>query len=295
MSDGGQEKFSRAEDLELERQLKILSKPAVKTIKTEYGDIFDCVDIHKQPAFDHPLLKNHNLLMSPSFIPKAPKQEAPSTAKTEMIGLPDGGCPQGYVPILRRTQKQELMQPRMLLNYSNEATMPTANQPRAAYSSTMRWHGKEKLYGTRFIANAWGHHLEKDQCSSACTWVQNGCDSINAGWMVNPTVYGDSRTRLFIYWTADCYKNTGCYNTLCPGFVQIDTQIPLGTVIEPVSEYKGPQFEIQLDVFKDLSSGGIWWLVFNGTKPVGYWPMELFSNLPDHAETMAWGGYVHGL
>ena len=23
------------------------------------GDIIDCVDIHQQPAFDHPLLKNH--------------------------------------------------------------------------------------------------------------------------------------------------------------------------------------------------------------------------------------------
>ncbi|WJZ82238.1 hypothetical protein VitviT2T_002012 [Vitis vinifera] len=33
---------------------------AVKTIKTKHGDIYDCVDFYKQPAFDHPLLKNHN-------------------------------------------------------------------------------------------------------------------------------------------------------------------------------------------------------------------------------------------
>ena len=25
------------------------------------GDIIDCVDINKQPAFDHPLLKNHTI------------------------------------------------------------------------------------------------------------------------------------------------------------------------------------------------------------------------------------------
>jgi len=25
------------------------------------GDIVDCVDINNQPAFDHPLLKNHKL------------------------------------------------------------------------------------------------------------------------------------------------------------------------------------------------------------------------------------------
>ncbi|RWR74226.1 hypothetical protein CKAN_00254600 [Cinnamomum micranthum f. kanehirae] len=32
------------------------------SLQTEYGDIFDCVDIYKQLAFDHPLLKNHTLL-----------------------------------------------------------------------------------------------------------------------------------------------------------------------------------------------------------------------------------------
>ncbi|KAG9440243.1 hypothetical protein H6P81_020408 [Aristolochia fimbriata] len=52
---------SEEEDVELERQLKILNNPAIKTINTEYGDIFDCVDIHKQPTFDHPSLKNHKI------------------------------------------------------------------------------------------------------------------------------------------------------------------------------------------------------------------------------------------
>ncbi|KAF8364771.1 hypothetical protein HHK36_033252 [Tetracentron sinense] len=49
------------EDAELERELKIINKPAIKVIKTDYGDIYDCVDINKQPAFDHPLLKNHKI------------------------------------------------------------------------------------------------------------------------------------------------------------------------------------------------------------------------------------------
>ncbi|EXB99733.1 hypothetical protein L484_023263 [Morus notabilis] len=53
--------ISREEDLDLERQLKLLNKPSIKTIQTKEGDIFDCVDINKQPAFDHPLLKNHKV------------------------------------------------------------------------------------------------------------------------------------------------------------------------------------------------------------------------------------------
>ncbi|KAM1834427.1 hypothetical protein ACFX13_016896 [Malus domestica] len=38
---------------EVRKMLKLLNKPGVKTIKSEDGDIVDCVDIYKQPAFDH--------------------------------------------------------------------------------------------------------------------------------------------------------------------------------------------------------------------------------------------------
>lgn len=38
--------------------------------ETEEGDIIDCVDIDKQPALDHPLLKNHKVQVNiiPHFI-----------------------------------------------------------------------------------------------------------------------------------------------------------------------------------------------------------------------------------
>ncbi|XP_077223833.1 protein neprosin-like isoform X2 [Tasmannia lanceolata] len=57
----GGRNLTREEDLELEKQLKLLNKPAIMSIETEDGDIFDCVDFYKQPAFDHPLLKNYKL------------------------------------------------------------------------------------------------------------------------------------------------------------------------------------------------------------------------------------------
>ncbi|KAK7853109.1 hypothetical protein CFP56_036865 [Quercus suber] len=41
---------------EINRKLKLLKKPTIKN-----GDIIDCVDIYKQPAFDHPALKNHKI------------------------------------------------------------------------------------------------------------------------------------------------------------------------------------------------------------------------------------------
>ncbi|KAK1308637.1 hypothetical protein QJS10_CPA09g01700 [Acorus calamus] len=56
---------SSLQESEIDRQLKLLNKPALKSIQTQYGDIFDCVDINKQPALDHPLLANHKIKVSP--------------------------------------------------------------------------------------------------------------------------------------------------------------------------------------------------------------------------------------
>ncbi|KAM3321785.1 hypothetical protein P3S67_002936 [Capsicum chacoense] len=61
----GRIKLSKQEDSELEEQLKLLNKLSVKIMKSQHGDTYNCVDFYKQPAFDNPLLKNHN------FHPKA--------------------------------------------------------------------------------------------------------------------------------------------------------------------------------------------------------------------------------
>ncbi|KAL0007396.1 hypothetical protein SO802_008898, partial [Lithocarpus litseifolius] len=53
--------LSDPEDLALERQLKSINKLPVKSIQTEFGHIVDCIDINKQPSFDHPLLKDHKI------------------------------------------------------------------------------------------------------------------------------------------------------------------------------------------------------------------------------------------
>ncbi|KAL1087953.1 hypothetical protein V6Z11_D08G218000 [Gossypium hirsutum] len=58
---------SEEEKLGMERQLKIINKSPVKSFKTDYGDIFDCIDIYKQHAFDHPLLKDHKVQVQPQL------------------------------------------------------------------------------------------------------------------------------------------------------------------------------------------------------------------------------------
>jgi len=49
---------------------------------------------------------------------------------------------------------------------------------------------------------------------------------------------------------ADGYKNTGCYNLLCPGFVQTNKNVVIGGALTPTSTYNGGQFEISLLIWK---------------------------------------------
>ncbi|XP_043717896.1 uncharacterized protein LOC122665827 [Telopea speciosissima] len=101
------------DDLELERQLKILNVPPLKTIRTKEGDILDCVDFFKQPAFSHPLLKDHKIQMKPSFFPKGEANNTSSATEPLQIILRREKCPQGTVPI-RRTTKEDLLWARAL-------------------------------------------------------------------------------------------------------------------------------------------------------------------------------------
>lgn len=99
--------FFHHREIKVQRFLKQLNKPALKSIKSEDGDIIDCVLITSQPAFDHPLLKNHTIQVKPSFIPEG---EGDSTytkkeTKATQVWQKYGECPENTIPI-RRTKKR---------------------------------------------------------------------------------------------------------------------------------------------------------------------------------------------
>ncbi|GLT67863.1 hypothetical protein SLA2020_401410 [Shorea laevis] len=79
------------EHLSLDQQLRILNKPHVKSIKSEVGDIFDCVDIYNQPAFHHLLLKNHKIQMKPSYYPEGLMTSNSSISSSSAHPLKIGG------------------------------------------------------------------------------------------------------------------------------------------------------------------------------------------------------------
>ncbi|KAF8379459.1 hypothetical protein HHK36_028895 [Tetracentron sinense] len=148
-------------------------------------------------------------------------------------------------------------------------------------------------YGVGGVLSVHNPSVVGFQLSSGHVRIQNGVDLIRAGWMVNPTLYGDNLTRLYTSWASG---DAGCYNTRCPGFITVREDIPLDLVFQKTSVPGGERIELELFIYQDKISGN-WWLTFgpNNTQ-IGYWPKHIFTNLAGSGGSfVAWGGEVVGL
>ncbi|XVE69908.1 hypothetical protein DITRI_Ditri10aG0029000 [Diplodiscus trichospermus] len=117
--------------------------------------------------------------------------------------------------------------------------------------------------------------VEPMRSSKANIWVQNGpASDINS---------------IEVGWAADNFQTTGCYNVLCPGFVQIDSYLFLGQAY-PLDLYHSMRIE-QIAIFQDNVTGN-WWLITaieSLIMPVGYWPKEIFTYLALGADVVKYG------
>ncbi|CAN1286396.1 hypothetical protein LINPERPRIM_LOCUS19284 [Linum perenne] len=133
------------------------------------------------------------------------------------------------------------------------------------------------MHGATGNINVWQPQVYPNEIVVAQFWVtDNGgpgtAEAIEAGYMVTPS---DPEPRIFIYWTADGYKSTGCYNLDCPGFVQTSAKgTVLGAIIHPISKYGDSQQEIISVKFEAASEMG------SGHFPSeGFGKAAFFSNL----------------
>ncbi|XP_077214006.1 protein neprosin-like [Tasmannia lanceolata] len=307
--EGGRASLSREEDLELDRQLNLLNKPAIKTIQTEYGQIFDCVDIHKQPAFDHPLLKNHKIqfalqttLPGEYYGTKATLNrwspqvslnvsDKQYTATNIWMGDPIGNIEIGFVADgFHNTGCNDVLCPGFV-QVSNLLPMGLAIGLGSEYNGTQ--YDDDFTFYKDPESKDWWLLFDRDnrrigKRDGKCTDIE----SIVLEAYVNPTLYLDSYTHLHSYWTANGFHNTGCDDVLCPGFVQVSKSLPLGMVLKTSCEYNGTQIDDDFTVFKDPESKD-WWLLLGPNRRIGYWPKNLFhSEFADYAKTVQWGGEV---
>ncbi|KAL3537234.1 hypothetical protein ACH5RR_000600 [Cinchona calisaya] len=304
------------EKIEVEKTLNLSKKIPLKSIKSPDGDIIDCIDIYHQPAFDHPLLKNHTIQMRPSYHPEkglfGENKMFDFKARSEEDTIPifqlwqlNGSCPEGTIPI-RRTSNADVLRASSIKKNGKKKQesipdqLSSANRTfdiQSGHEHVIAYAQGSKYYGAKAIINVWKPQIQSpNEFSGSQIWIIGGSDSnlntVEAGWMAHPKLFGDDRTRLFTYWTSDGYHSTGCYNLLCSGFIQVSQKISLGAVIKPISSYHGSQFDITLLIWKDPREGG-WWLQY-WKEVIGYWPQNLFQDLAlyDSASLVEWGGEV---
>ncbi|CAM0943474.1 unnamed protein product [Alopecurus aequalis] len=260
-----------------------------KSIQMGGQDIFDCIDVNLQPAFNHPLLRGHKIQMEPSSFPEGMDTISPLPNFESHAQLPTIECPTGTVPILRDPRRD---------NISPRSTDEVIANHKRGESVGIRYLNDD-IYGTRAILNVYEPKVNKDSEDLSASWIQinNGADvdhkdTIGAGFAVYPKSSGDSFARFHVGWDQGVQKS--CYDHTCHGFVQVNPKFALGGRIQPVSAYNGPQYVITVFIFKDPKTNN-WWVTYGKNNTlVGYWPNSIFSYIKDKGDSAFWGGHVSG-
>ncbi|KAI5084660.1 hypothetical protein GOP47_0000829 [Adiantum capillus-veneris] len=213
-------------------------------------------------------------------------------------------CPEGTIPVrrtsesdLRRNTSQMHTYGRKFHHPPEPSAVPAASVDATGHQHAIGYVQGGQYYGAKANINVWNPSVQaSNEFSLSQIWIlggsfNNDLNSIEAGWQVSPDLYGDTKTRLFIYWTSDSYQTTGCYNLLCSGFVQVSNDIALGASIAPISSYDNHQYDITILIWKDPKEGN-WWMQFGNKYILGYWPAALFTSLSKSASMVEWGGEV---
>jgi len=119
-------------------------------------------------------------------------------------------------------------------------------------------------------------------------WGTGSTQTAEVGWQNYPDKYGSENSALFIYYTADNYNKTGCYNLDCAAFVQVNHSWYLGSGFSNYSTSGGAQYSFEAQYY--LYQGN-WWLALGGTW-IGYYPGSLYGNgqMRYNAQLIEYGG-----
>ncbi|OMO66913.1 hypothetical protein CCACVL1_20936 [Corchorus capsularis] len=256
---------------DVDRKLKLLNKPAVKSIKLK-------------PSFDLP-------------------QENLTTKNEEVIQIwqRSGSCPEGTVPI-RRIRREDLLRAASLDDFGRKPPQifSASNRTDQKHSRFVYFNNTEhslgpienrsaailvtlgyNYIGAKGDINIWNPNVEKEgEFSTAQIWLKGGpgndFESMESGWV------------------ADAYKKTGCFDLTCSGFVHTSPKYALGAAFPNVSSELGPQYYVPVGIYMDPQSSN-WWLKIGNTNiSIGYWPAKSLMYYLKHSATLVeWGGQVY--
>ncbi len=255
------------------------------------AQVFDCVPVMQQPSVR---LGGITALDSP---PPAPPTPPPGAERTDLPRQP-ALCAAGTIP-MRRITLDEMTRFSTLRQFFQKSAGEAAPHSDAAtqeHKYAFSYDFRES-HGTYTILNIWQPPIVQHKTqvfALSQSWDVGGSGSstqtAETGWQVYPAKYGTTKPTLFIYWTADDYNKTGCYNLDCKGFVQQSNSVVLGGPLTP-SVMGGKQREIVLSYY--LYKGD-WWL-WSGAW-IGYYPTKLYKSgvMSRHATLLEFGGEVVG-
>ncbi|MER7765641.1 neprosin family prolyl endopeptidase [Kitasatospora sp. NPDC096140] len=260
-----------------------------RSFADDNGQVFDCVPIGSQPA-----LRGNSPLPpeAPDPPPVAPgrhggAQSVPvrpqlHSERLDRYGHPMS-CPPGTIA-MRRITPEEIAARGSVRDFHHKHPRGAGRRGPGAPAAGLRQH----TTGVQEVANLGGHsyvNIWDPQVTGAAFTVSQQwfgtvdstpVQTVECGYQVYPGKYGTAQPVLFIYWTADGYQHTGCYNLECTAFVQTNSAWLLGGTLGQASVTGGVQIELEVAWYL---AGGNWWLYLGGV-PVGYYPASLFGGGP---------------
>jgi len=284
------------------------------------GQYGDCIPILEQPSASAFGITELAKPPTSFTLPKTNKRQSPSNSSESVATFPltlgwkdafgnDISCPENTVPFARITLEKMTSFPTLREFFARDpqkqgsAKQKRQIMARAGHLHAIGYQEKDNYGGSSFL-NVWdpvGPFSLSQQWYVAVT--ETNVQTVETGWQVAPTTWGTTDPVLFIYWTADNYTHTGCYNTACPGFVQTNSQYMFAEVLQPgtatdtntgrtlgYSTASKPDIGITLEW--QLYSGA-WWFFINGHS-IGYYPTEIYKGgqLSQYATQIQYGGEV---
>lgn len=293
------------ESAKIDAHIKNLKANVVvkKTLVDGSGKKISCVDIYNQPALNNPLLQGHQIQMQASpelrkILPNIKENDATSSCPTGSVSM--------QLPtnedVARAGSLNKFLSKYGIDNSIDSTSISYSNIPKpsingheyAAYGQAVNAIAAQSTF------NIWKPLVEANDMSLTQLWLAGGSGSatqtVEVGIQVLPSKYGDYLPHLFIYYTADNYNKSGCYNLDCSGFIKTSDILPIGGVI-PSSVSGGTQVEGTLAFYRDPSTGNWILYYFDGTNYTqsGYYPKALFGKgqLSQYAQYVKFGGEIY--
>lgn len=273
---------------------------------------FDCVPVEQQPSFR---LLGQTKLATPPPTPQTRPQNpgAESGLPATQVGPENqfdqfgnsARCEDGTIPMRRITLEDmaRFETLRVFLDKGRDGASRFGAQNQAqgngyAHKYAYTQENVNNLGGNANI-NLWSPYVNTgvggEMLSLSQEWYVGGSPTQTAevGWQNQPDTWGTEQSVLFIYWTADDYNQTGCYNLDCSGFVQTNGDWYFGSPFTNYSVIGGAQYQFGAEYFL---SGGNWWLALGG-QWVGYYPASIYGGgqMSHHSKVIQYGGETAAL